>query len=62
MTPTTRRHPRTLYEAFPQDFADKWIEPPPPNTTWRNITLLVVAVVLWVMLAYILAADAKVLL
>lgn len=56
MTPTTRRYPRTLQEAFPRDYADWW-EPPerPVIHGWVRTTLYVIAI--WGA-GYLLAAKA----
>lgn len=44
--PTTRRHPRTLAEAFPVERAE-WIEPPEPRQLHRlaDVAMLAVAIV-----------------
>lgn len=57
MTPTVRKYPRTLNEAFPQDYAMSWWEPHRPNYGLFNITLRIAAVVLWVWLAYYFTKD-----
>lgn len=56
MTPTTRRYPRTLQEAFPRDYADWW-EPPPRVFTsgWVRATLAIIAG--WTLI-YMLAAAS----
>ena len=40
-TPTTRRHPRSMAEAWPQDYADpiEHLEPPPPAWLWNDIVI-----------------------
>lgn len=57
MTPTVRKYPRTLNEAFPQDYAMSWWEPHRPNYGFFNIALRIAAVVLWVWLAYYFTKD-----
>ena len=46
--PTIRRYPRTLIEAFPQDYAES-IERPPRKWTPYKLTLLAVYAIMWVM-------------
>ena len=54
----TRRYPRTLNEAFPQSVeAAQWFYPPPRNNTLSNTLMYLVAICLWVCLAYILVTD-----
>jgi hypothetical protein len=52
--PTTRRYPRTLAEAFPQDSTHDWFEPPPPRRK-SNAVLFWSAVALWVGVIYLVA-------
>ena len=52
--PTTRRYPRTLAEAFPQDSMGSWCELPPPRRK-SNAVLFWSAVVLWVGVIYLIA-------
>jgi hypothetical protein len=54
---TVRRYPRTLHEAFPQDYGDSWWEPPQRTIIsgfWRT-TLFIICV--WAMI-YMLAINA----
>lgn len=44
MCPTTRKYPRTLQEAFPQDYYD-WLERPEPDYTTRIAAVLIVLLV-----------------
>ena len=45
MFPTTRKYPRTLQEAFPQDCSD-WLDRPEPDHSGRiAVTLVVVLTV-----------------
>lgn len=50
MFPTTRKYPRTLQEAFPQDYYD-WLERPEPDYTGRIAIVLVVATILGLVIA-----------
>lgn len=50
MFPTTRKYPRTLQEAFPQDYYD-WFERPEPDYTGRVALALVVATILGLVIA-----------
>lgn len=52
MYPTTRRYPRTLQEAFPQDYYD-WLERPEPNYTRVSIGVAVLTVCIAVLAALI---------
>lgn len=49
-TPTTRRHPRSMQEAWPEDYADA-IEHCPPSLRWEAIASVLLAVVIGVGLA-----------
>lgn len=51
--PTTRRHPRTLAEAFPADYADPIEHHPSPRAwLWNDalIAALLVGVLVWLLL------------
>jgi hypothetical protein len=52
INPTTRRFPRTLREAFPQDFRE-WVDEPPDETihVW-DICVIAAAVIMWVFAVY----------
>ena len=57
-TPTTRMFPRTIEEAFPNSLERaEWFFPPERTTTWKNVALMWVGVVLWIGLAYYFARD-----
>lgn len=42
-TPTTRRYPRTLQEAFPQDYPE-WFEGHKPEPRWYSVGLALAVV------------------
>jgi hypothetical protein len=44
-TPTTRRHPRTLAEAYPRDYADPIERPPRNPLRFGELALLALAIV-----------------
>ena len=52
-TPKTRRHPRTLAEAWPQDYADpiEHLAPPPRSWLWSDIVIAALLVGVLVALA-----------
>lgn len=55
--PTTRRYPRTLAEAFPQDrMAEWWEGHKRPAPTINDIVLYVLSVVIFFVLAKLLGA------
>lgn len=57
-TPTTRMYPRTIEEAFPNSIERaEWFYPPEKVTTWKDVAVMTVAVVLWVVLAYYFARN-----
>jgi hypothetical protein len=57
-TPTTRVFPRSMADAFPNSVdRAEWFYPPERNTSWTNVVMLLVGVILWVGLAYFLAKD-----
>jgi hypothetical protein len=51
INPTTRRYPRTLREAFPQD-AREWLDEPPETIHVWDICVIAAAVMLWVFAVY----------
>lgn len=54
--PTTRRYPRTLIEAFPDDVENgEWFYP--PEQRWQDKLFLVGNVCLWVALAFYFVKD-----
>ena len=50
--PTIKRYPRTLIEAFPQDYAEA-IERPQPRFSFYKIYLFVMYVIAWVLFFYV---------
>jgi hypothetical protein len=53
--PTTRRFPRTLYEAFPQDpHLHDWIEPPPNHKSLQDILLATAGFFIWLLNVYLI--------
>jgi hypothetical protein len=54
--PTTRRFPRTMNEAFPDDAANaKWWYP--PEQRWQDKLFMTLCVWLWIALATFLVKD-----
>lgn len=57
-TPTTRMYPRTLAEAFPNSIERaEWFYPPERATTWKDVVIFMVGVMIWIGLAYYFAKD-----
>lgn len=56
--PTTRRYPRTLADAFKDDPDNsQWFYPPEKNISGENILMGMIALCLWVCIAYLLTVN-----
>lgn len=56
--PTTRCYPRTMDDAFKHLGCDpEWFYPPEKHYSWSDSIMWIVAVMLWVMLAYWFAKN-----
>ena len=58
LNPTTRRFPRTLSEAFPNDLENaKWFFPHENEWSWSDRFLLTVGLLFWIGLGYYFASN-----
>lgn len=56
--PTSRRYPRTMDEAFPNDVdRAKWWYPPERTWTVSEVLFLIAGLLIWISLAYYFTKD-----